>query len=63
MVVNRDMEHSQELTFSLSGELQAVNEVCKSTGEEIETNYNAADGMLSISLEPGDGRLYALVAR
>ncbi|MCQ6562780.1 hypothetical protein [Paenibacillus mendelii] len=60
MVVNRDLEQAQSLTFSLSAELQAVQEVCKSTGNEIATTFHAAEGTLSVSLAPGDGRLYAL---
>ncbi|MFD0714728.1 hypothetical protein [Paenibacillus sp. GCM10027626] len=60
MVINRDFEHSQQLTFQLSGHLQAVKEVCKQTGGEIATTYDATAGTLSVSFAPGDGKLYAL---
>jgi len=60
MIVNRDMEQAQPISFLLSGKLQAVKEVCKATGHEIETTYDCEEGKLSVYLEPGDGKLYAL---
>ncbi|MBP1989460.1 FIMAH domain-containing protein [Paenibacillus eucommiae] len=62
MVVNRDSEHAQTLSFDLSPKPASVKEVSKTTGQEVDTNYNPATGALSASFAPGEGRLYALDA-
>ncbi|MBP1996990.1 beta-galactosidase [Paenibacillus eucommiae] len=60
MVVNKDLEQSQTLTFLLSGGVQSVKEVCKHTGEEVEAAYNPATSTVSADFAPGDGRLFAI---
>lgn len=62
MVVNRDTEQSRTVSFSLPSKPDSVNEVSKSTGDEVNTNYNSTTGVLSSSFAAGEGRLYALDA-
>lgn len=63
MVVSKDLEQARTVTFQVSGNPGTIREVCKATGEEIETTYNGSSGMLSVNLSPGDGKLYALGER
>jgi hypothetical protein len=60
MVVNRDFSNSRMISFTLSSKPSNVTEVSKSTGLEVNTNYNSSTGVLSSNFEAGEGRLYAL---
>lgn len=60
MVVNRDYANARTVSFAISPKPANVAEISKSTGLETSTDYNATTGMLTSSLAPGEGRLYAL---
>lgn len=60
MAVNRDFENSRTLSFALPTKPGSVKEVSKTTGLEINTNYDSASGTLSAHFSPGEGRLYAI---
>ncbi|WP_245375217.1 cohesin domain-containing protein [Paenibacillus eucommiae] len=62
MVVNRDTEQARTLSFTLPAKPATVHEISKSTGAEVNTNYNSTTGTLSSSFAAGEGRLYALDA-
>lgn len=60
MIVNKDLENAHTQTFTLSNLPAAVKEVSKTTGLEVATNYNVANGTFSADFAPGEGRLFAL---
>ncbi len=60
MVVNRDIQNSRMIAFSLPSKPGSVKEVSKITGGETSTNYNSMAGTLSGSFAPGEGKLYVL---
>ncbi|MBP1992261.1 cohesin domain-containing protein [Paenibacillus eucommiae] len=60
MVVNRDIQNSRMMAFSLPSKPGSVKEVSKVTGGETSTNYNSMAGTLSGSFAPGEGKLYVL---
>ncbi|MDF2834372.1 MAG: hypothetical protein K0Q63_12 [Paenibacillus sp.] len=62
MLTNRDYASSRTVTFNLFPRPASVTEISKSTGLEVGTGftYNAASGQLTISLDKGEGRLFAL---
>ncbi|MFC5407145.1 OmpL47-type beta-barrel domain-containing protein [Cohnella soli] len=60
MVVNRDIQNSRMIAFSLPSKPGSVKEVSKITGSETSTNYNSMAGTLSGSFAPGEGKLYVL---
>lgn len=62
MVVNRDMAASRTSTFTLSTKPGSVMEVSKTTGAEVQANYNRTTGSLTAAFAPGEGRLYAVDA-
>lgn len=58
--VNRDFENSRTISFSIPTKPANVNEISKTTGSEVNTNYNSSTGILSSSFAAGEGRLYIL---
>lgn len=60
MVVNRDTANARNVTFTLSPKPTEVKEISKSTGAEVNTNYNSSTGTISSSLSAGEGRIYVL---
>jgi uncharacterized protein YjdB len=60
MVVNRDYTNSRTITFNLSNKPSYVNELSKTTGAEISTNYSSSTGNFSSSFAAGEGRLYVV---
>ena len=60
MVVSKDLERTRKISFLLSGKPNRVREICKTSGEEIETDYDLSAGTISVGLKPGDGRLFVL---
>ncbi|MBM7564780.1 hypothetical protein JOC55_001721 [Paenibacillus sacheonensis] len=63
MLTNRDYASARTLTFQFSPKPASLTEISKSTGLEVGVpGYNAATGALSITLNQGEGRLFALPA-
>ncbi|GGD47788.1 hypothetical protein [Paenibacillus nasutitermitis] len=63
MLTNRDYTASKTLSFNFSPNPASLTEISKTTGLETGVSgYNAATGILNLSLSPGEGRLFALPA-
>lgn len=64
MIVNESprAETSVDLRFDPARRIDRVTEVSQATGAEIATNYDHETGSLSFSLQPGEGKLYAMPA-
>ncbi|MFD0696607.1 discoidin domain-containing protein [Paenibacillus sp. GCM10027628] len=63
MLTNRDYNSSRTLDFNFSSKPSAITEISKTTGAEgalAQGTYNATTGVLSMTLLPGEGRLFAL---
>ncbi|MBP1992079.1 S-layer homology domain-containing protein [Paenibacillus eucommiae] len=60
MVVNKSITDSQTFSFQLNPKPVNVNELSKTSGKEISTNYNEATGEISATFLPGEGRLYVI---
>jgi len=62
MAVNESLrdETSVDLRFDPARRIDRVKEVSEATGTEIATNYDRGTGSLSFTLQPGDGKLFAL---
>jgi hypothetical protein len=58
LVVNKNMTDGATYYFTVSPNPSTVKEISKSTGQEINTNYNS--GQLSGYFAPGEGKLYVL---
>ncbi|MFP2903851.1 hypothetical protein ACLESD_02020 [Pyxidicoccus sp. 3LFB2] len=63
LVVNRDYRSARTVSFTVPSRPPSVQEVAKDTGAEVPFgNYNPAQGLLTVSLAAGDGRLFLLPA-
>ncbi|MFD0693165.1 discoidin domain-containing protein [Paenibacillus sp. GCM10027628] len=65
MLTNRDYNNSRTLDFNFSSKPSGLTEISKTTGAEgslAQGTYNATNGILNITLLPGEGRLIALPA-
>ncbi|BBI31213.1 hypothetical protein [Cohnella abietis] len=60
MAVNKSYTNSNTFTFIINPKPSTVTEVSKTTGLEINTNYNLSTGVISALFAPGEGKLYAL---
>lgn len=60
MVVNKDLENERSYSFSLADRPQTIHEVNKMSGEEVPAAYEPSTGTLTVSLLPGEGKLYGL---
>ena len=59
-VVNRTLTGTGETSFdvTLRDEPKNLVEISQDTGEPIEVTYNATEQRLTVSLRPGEGRLF-----
>ncbi|MBP1989456.1 discoidin domain-containing protein [Paenibacillus eucommiae] len=63
MLTNRDYTTSKTLDFNFNPKPGSLTEISKTTGLEVSVpGYNAATGVLNLTLSPGEGRLFALPA-
>lgn len=67
MLTNRDYNNTQtNITFNFSPAMPAdVTEISKTTGAEValvQGTYTSGTGALTVTLQPGEGRLFALPA-
>lgn len=60
MLVNRNYQQELTMSFHVAGNLKSVKEISKETGEETVADYDASTGLLTVSFEPGEGRLFVL---
>jgi hypothetical protein len=61
MLTNRDYLNARTLNFNFNPRPSGLTEISKTSGSEVSVpGYNAALGDLNITLNPGEGRLFAL---
>ena len=61
MLTNRKYDAAQTVNFQFAPRPDSLTEVSKSTGLGVSVpGYNQASGVLGITLQPGEGRLFAL---
>ncbi|GGD50040.1 hypothetical protein GCM10010911_04490 [Paenibacillus nasutitermitis] len=62
MLTNRDYVNSRTVSFNFNPKPASLTEISKTTGLEVGTGftYNSATGVLTITLDKGEGRLFAL---
>lgn len=62
MLTNRDYNNARTVSFNFFPRPASLTEISKTTGLEVGTgfSYNAVTGVLSITLDKGEGRLFAL---
>lgn len=63
MITNRDYNMTRDIHFYVNPKPASMTEISKTTGAEVavtNTSYNPSNGVLYITLQPGEGRLFAM---